>query len=476
MSAKKRILLTMIFISGIVFFQVVASPPIAAADNPGSIPKGVADLIAKSEGRIGYTDFVKKALARRLAPALVRANLAEGPAITKAVATPEVQNASAADVEQALIAFARELCGTVPPPNLPQLVKGQAQLVEAKASIAGPLQAVAVGAVQQVNLLTNEPLSATNLTRFDWRDKGWVVTGSGIVSRVKDQTLNGVACGCCWSFATIGAYEAADAILNRRLDDASEQNLLDCQGPLANSSVLNNCDGGWVAFDYLVRTGVASERAYPYAAVQQGCLSSSKTVLFRAESWNCVDGRLFYPKTNDDIMLIKSALLENGPLWVTVFATLPYFTGYHKDGLPIKDFPNGNAPVVNGQQQPPINHAIVIVGWNNELNAWAIKNSWGEGWGDQGFGYVDYFANNIGYGAAFVKPVAVTPAVGVARSPQVSAAAGGGAPEFQPLIIQPLFPQAAAAAGSGANAQPVGVGAAPKAAPRAVSSTPAEKK
>jgi len=470
MSAKKRILLTMIFTSGIVFFQVVASPPIAAADNPGSIPKGVADLIAKSEGRIGYTDFVKKALARRLAPPLVWANLAEGPAITKAVATPEVQNASAADVEQALIAFARKLCGTVPPPNLPQLVKGQAQLVEAKASIAGPLRPVAVGAVQQVNLLTNEPLSA-NLTRFDWRDKGWVVTGSGIVSRVKDQTLNGVACGCCWSFATIGAYEAADAILNRRLDDASEQNLLDCQGPLANSSVQNNCDGGWVAFDYLISAGAASERAYPYAAVQKGCLSSSKTILFRAESWNYVGSGNFYPKTNDDIMLIKSALVTNGPLWVTVFASLSNFSGYSKDSPPIKDFQNGNAPVINGTPKP-IDHAIVIVGWNNDLNAWAIKNSWGEGWGDQGFGYVDYFGNNIGYGAAFVKPVAVTPAVGVARSPQVGAAAGGGAPEFQPLIIQPLFPQAAAAAGSGANAQPVGVGA----APRAVNSTPAEKK
>ncbi|MGZ5021991.1 MAG: C1 family peptidase, partial [Chthoniobacterales bacterium] len=54
----------------------------------------------------------------------------------------------------------------------------------------------------------------------------------------------------------------------------------------------------------------------------------------------------------------------------------------------------------------PVNHAIVIVGWDDDLGAWHIKNSWGKCdrcWGESGFGWVAYGANHIGYGAAWVK-------------------------------------------------------------------------
>jgi len=36
-----------------------------------------------------------------------------------------------------------------------------------------------------------------------------------------------------------------------------------------------------------------------------------------------------------------------------------------------------------------INHAIQVIGYNTTGNYYIIKNSWGTGWGNSGFGFVD---------------------------------------------------------------------------------------
>ena len=36
------------------------------------------------------------------------------------------------------------------------------------------------------------------------------------------------------------------------------------------------------------------------------------------------------------------------------------------------------------------NHAMTLVGWDDSRKAFKIANSWGENWGDQGYGWVDY--------------------------------------------------------------------------------------
>ena len=55
----------------------------------------------------------------------------------------------------------------------------------------------------------------------DWRSKG-------IVGPVKNQHVNGSACGCCWAFATTGVTECIVAMYTGQPIALSEQQLIDC--------------------------------------------------------------------------------------------------------------------------------------------------------------------------------------------------------------------------------------------------------
>ncbi|MCK4764796.1 MAG: hypothetical protein KAW12_21540, partial [Candidatus Aminicenantes bacterium] len=48
------------------------------------------------------------------------------------------------------------------------------------------------------------------------------------------------------------------------------------------------------------------------------------------------------------------------------------------------------------------NHAIILCGWDDALGAWLLKNSWGTGWGDNGFMWIQYNCNVVGYGANYI--------------------------------------------------------------------------
>ena len=59
--------------------------------------------------------------------------------------------------------------------------------------------------------------------------------------------------------------------------------------------------------------------------------------------------------------------------------------------------------VFNENASSNVNHMVTLVGWDDDLQAWLIKNSWGEYWGENGYMWINYFSNKIGYGAAWVQ-------------------------------------------------------------------------
>jgi cathepsin L len=202
--------------------------------------------------------------------------------------------------------------------------------------------------------------------QFNWVDHN-------AVTPVKDQG----SCGSCWAFGTNGAFEGSYAILNGVLINSSEQDTLDCSGA-------GSCSGGWFAYQYLIDKGSAEESDYPYVARQGSCLADVNRP-FKAVAWGYVDSTREVPT----VEALKQALCEYGPLGVAVNVT-PAFQAY-------------TSGVFNENDPGAVNHAVILIGWDDSKQAWKIKNSWGQGWGENGFMWIAYGSNSIGYAASWVQ-------------------------------------------------------------------------
>lgn len=199
---------------------------------------------------------------------------------------------------------------------------------------------------------------------------------SGYISPIKSQGL----CGSCWAFGTAGTVEAAYAIANKKkIVDAGEQELLSCSGS-------GSCAGGYWAFSYVKQRGLPDEVDFPYQTKDTTACKEEIAHPYRIENWAFISSTSEIPTVAE----IKQAMSIYGPVVTGIRATDAF--QLHKGDTTFKEKAVGK-----------INHAIIIIGWDDSRHAWLIKNSWGKRWGDQGFCWVDYDCNSVGSGAAWVR-------------------------------------------------------------------------
>jgi putative hemolysin len=223
---------------------------------------------------------------------------------------------------------------------------------------------------------------------FDWRDY------DGVTS-IKDQRF----CGSCWAHSAVAVLESAVRIKDGVDTDLSEQWLVSC-----NQDGWN-CIGGWWAHRYhqwktdlCDGTGGVFEDDYPYTALDLPCVCPVPHP-YLIDLWGHIAGREVLPTVDE----IKEALLEFGPLDVSVFiddAFSEYTTGIFR--------------TCDNTWYP--NHTVTLVGWDDNQGIegiWFIKNSWGTGWGEDGYMRIEYECSNIGFGGCWVRyadPLTVRPA------------------------------------------------------------------
>ena len=221
------------------------------------------------------------------------------------------------------------------------------------------------------------------------------------------------SCGCCWAFASMGAYEAAYLIINNQTIDVSEQEMLDCTFGDVNCIV-----GSWheLAFIYLQNIGAVDGNTYPYLQTKGMCQSNMPRT-YSLLNWGYVRDD-YLP---DEVLIasdtaIKQAIYHYGPVASAVTADDSWFDYVLRN-------PNGQANpawasfkngIFNGTPTTilqanniGIDHDVLIVGWDDSLGdhgAWIIKNSWGTSWGENGYIKLPYGSCNIGTGAAWVLP------------------------------------------------------------------------
>jgi C1A family cysteine protease len=232
---------------------------------------------------------------------------------------------------------------------------------------------LAEASAPSANTLTST--TATYPATLDWRNNN-----GNYVTPIKDQG----SCGSCWVFGTTAAAESAVLISQHTPYDAnpiniSEQVVLSCSGG-------GDCNGGafTTAAVYLSNYGAPTEACYPYTASNGSCssaCSSYQTSVYRPQYiiGSMSDG------TNVDT--VKRMVATYGPTAVKMYVYSDFY--YYKGG--IYSYTSGSYVGC---------HIVTIVGYDDATQSFIVKNSWGTGWGEQGFFRIAYSEMNSPVGFA----------------------------------------------------------------------------
>ncbi len=223
-------------------------------------------------------------------------------------------------------------------------------------------------------------LAAARLPTFDWREYGLDVGAVG------DQGF----CNTCWAFAAVDAMQASRQLAAMR---AQTNDFYTSRRPSVRQLVScmreekDYCEIGpfGAAFTYMVDRGLPLGGTTRYVPDKMGYVCDPDTYV-KALTWDYVSSSPHKFASTEEI---KRKIILYGPV-ISAVVFDNCFRLYSRG-------------VFNEEQKRKAGgHIVLIIGWDDAKKAWLIKNSYGKGWGEDGFGWIKYGSNNIGQFSAFV--------------------------------------------------------------------------
>lgn len=226
---------------------------------------------------------------------------------------------------------------------------------------------------------------------FDWRD----YDGHSYIGGIRDQG----SCGSCYAFAAAASAEGTYNFARKKYDnnvvDFSESYIAWCLGTYGPYVYdFDGCNGASYAYkelEALTKEGITYEVNFPYTEEDPGaCTHQDDPVVIFAE-WGRVDV--------NDTDAIREVIRTYGVIDVAVnviSAWQNYESGIYSDaqtGCPDGDYTETN-------------HAVALVGWGTDETEglyWILRNSWGIGWGEDGYMRTQAHSARVACAATYLK-------------------------------------------------------------------------
>ena len=236
-------------------------------------------------------------------------------------------------------------------------------------------------------ILSNNTINVTTLpSRYDSRDWGWT-------SSVKAQGWM----GSCWTFGMTGVLESSLLKAAGITTDFSENNMQNTmlKYSIYGSPIIDEGGGNNYAISYLLSwLGAFTQDADTYD--EMGKISPLITT---NQDIHVQDLMFIYNNEIPNGTHLKEAILKYGSIDVCYYGQSRY------DEVSLYYNTETYAQYVDVFVTP--NHDVSIVGWDDNFpkekfltpppgdGAWIVKNSWGSGWGDNGYLYVSYYDQSL---------------------------------------------------------------------------------
>ena len=222
-------------------------------------------------------------------------------------------------------------------------------------------------------------------TDIDVLPSRYSLVEEGYVTEVKDQQIG----GNCWAFTAMAVVESCILKAGGNALDLSEENMKNLMAAYSDYGwKLDPNEGGYdyMQWGYLV--------SWLGPILEQTDLIDDKSALSPIfNSILHIQNLLFLKRDNfTDNDAIKRAIMQYG----AVATSIAYYNSY-LDSINYYCY-----------SSMPCNHAVTIVGWDDNYSksnfkwganigdgAWIVKNSWGPSWGNDGYFYVSYYDMNF---------------------------------------------------------------------------------